>query len=112
VKGILLSGAISAIFAFFATPALIKLLAKKGYGQIIRDDGPTTHHVKRGTPTMGGISLITAAITGYFASHLLTGVPATTSALLVIALIVGLGFVGFLDDWLKVAKQKSMGLNA
>ncbi|MEY3128415.1 MAG: hypothetical protein RIS06_971, partial [Actinomycetota bacterium] len=112
MKGILLSGAISAIFAFFATPALIKLLAKKGYGQIIRDDGPTTHHVKRGTPTMGGISLITAAITGYFASHLLTGVPATTSALLVIALIVGLGFVGFLDDWLKVAKQKSMGLNA
>jgi len=112
VKGILLSGAISAIFAFFATPALINLLAKKGYGQIIRDDGPTTHHVKRGTPTMGGISLIAAAITGYFASHLLTGVPATTSALLVIALIVGLGFVGFLDDWLKVAKQKSMGLNA
>ena len=112
MKGILLSGAISAIFAFFATPALIKLLAKKGYGQIIRDDGPTTHHVKRGTPTMGGISLIAAAITGYFASHLLTGVPATTSALLVIALIVGLGFVGFLDDWLKVAKQKSMGLNA
>jgi phospho-N-acetylmuramoyl-pentapeptide-transferase len=112
MKGILLSGAISAIFAFFATPALIKLLAKKGYGQIIRDDGPTTHHVKRGTPTMGGISLITAAITGYFASHLLTGVPATTSALLVIALIIGLGFVGFLDDWLKVAKQKSMGLNA
>jgi len=112
VKGILLSGAISAIFAFFATPALIKLLAKKGYGQIIRDDGPTTHHVKRGTPTMGGISLIAAAIAGYFASHLLTGVPATTSALLVIALIVGLGFVGFLDDWLKVAKQKSMGLNA
>ena len=112
MKGILLSGAISAIFAFFATPALIKLLAKKGYGQIIRDDGPTTHHVKRGTPTMGGISLIAAAIIGYFASHLLTGVPATTSALLVIALIVGLGFVGFLDDWLKVAKQKSMGLNA
>jgi phospho-N-acetylmuramoyl-pentapeptide-transferase len=112
VKGILLSGALAAIFAFFTTPILIKFLSKKGYGQIIRADGPTAHHVKRGTPTMGGISLITAAILGYFSSHLLTGVPATTSALLVLGLIVGLGCIGFLDDWLKVAKQKSTGLNA
>jgi phospho-N-acetylmuramoyl-pentapeptide-transferase len=65
VKGILLSGAISAIFAIFATPALIRFLTKKSYGQIIRDDGPTTHQVKRGTPTMGGIVLITASLTGY-----------------------------------------------
>jgi phospho-N-acetylmuramoyl-pentapeptide-transferase len=112
VRGILLSGAISALFAFLATPALIKILARKGYGQIIRDDGPTTHQVKRGTPTMGGLSLIAAAVVGYFSSHLITGVPPTTSALLVIALILGLGFVGFLDDWLKVAKQRSMGLSA
>ena len=109
MRGILLSGAISAMFAFLATPALIKILARKGYGQIIRDDGPTTHQVKRGTPTMGGLSLIAAAVVGYFSSHLITGVPPTTSALLVIALILGLGFVGFLDDWLKVAKQRSMG---
>jgi len=108
----LLSGAISALFAFLATPALIRILAKKGYGQIIRDDGPTTHQVKRGTPTMGGLSLIAAAVVGYFASHLITGVPPTVSALLVIALILGLGFVGLLDDWLKVAKQRSMGLSA
>lgn len=112
MRGILLSGAISALLAFLATPALIKILAKKGYGQIIRDDGPTTHQVKRGTPTMGGLSLIAAAVVGYFASHLITGVPPTVSALLVIALILGLGFVGFLDDWLKVAKQRSMGLSA
>jgi phospho-N-acetylmuramoyl-pentapeptide-transferase len=60
VKGILLSGAISAIFAFFATPALIKLLAKKGYGQIIRDDGPTTHHVKRAFSLHQILSLVNA----------------------------------------------------
>jgi phospho-N-acetylmuramoyl-pentapeptide-transferase len=112
VKGILLSGAIASIFAFFATPLLIKLLTKKGYGQIIRDDGPTTHQVKRGTPTMGGLVLITAVLVGYGLSHLITGVAITTSALLVIALIIGLGFVGFIDDYLKVAKQKSLGLNA
>jgi phospho-N-acetylmuramoyl-pentapeptide-transferase len=112
VRGILLSGAISALFAFLATPALIKILVRKGYGQIIRDDGPTTHQVKRGTPTMGGLSLIAAAVVGYFSSHLITGVEPTISALLVIALILGLGLVGFLDDWLKVAKQRSLGLNA
>jgi len=112
MRGILLAGAISALFAFLATPALIKVLMKKGYGQIIRDDGPTTHHVKRGTPTMGGLSLIASALVGYFMSHLITAVPPTTSALLVIALVIGLGFVGFLDDWLKVAKQRSMGLSA
>lgn len=112
MRGILLSGAISAVVAFFATPALIRILARKGYGQIIRDDGPTTHQVKRGTPTMGGLALIFATLVGYFSSHLLTGVTPTTSALLVLALILGLGFVGFVDDWLKVSKQKSMGLNA
>ena len=112
MKGILLSGAVSAIFAFFATPALIRFLTKRSYGQIIRDDGPTTHQVKRGTPTMGGIVLISATLSGYFISHLVTGVTPTTSALLVIGLILGLGLVGFLDDWLKVARQQSLGLNA
>ena len=112
MKGILLSGGVSAIFAFFATPALIRFLTKKSYGQIIRDDGPTTHQVKRGTPTMGGIVLITATLSGYFISHLVTAVTPTTSALLVIGLIIGLGFVGFIDDWLKVSRQKSLGLNA
>ena len=112
MRGVLLSGAIASIFTFFATPLLIKLLTKKGYGQIIRDDGPTTHQVKRGTPTMGGLVLITAVVVGYGLSHLINGVAVTTSALLVIALIIGLGFVGFIDDYLKVAKQKSLGLNA
>jgi phospho-N-acetylmuramoyl-pentapeptide-transferase len=61
---------------------------------------------------MGGLSLIAAAVVGYFSSHLITGVEPTISARLVIALILGLGLVGFLDDWLKVAKQRSLGLNA
>ena len=112
MKGILLSGAISALYAFFATPALIKFLSRKGFGQFIRDDGPTSHHTKRGTPTMGGLILISAAILGYGLSHLITGISMTTSALLVLALVVGLGVVGFIDDYLKVAKKRSLGLNA
>jgi phospho-N-acetylmuramoyl-pentapeptide-transferase len=109
LKGILLSGAFAAVYAFFATPALIRFLAKKGFGQFIREDGPTTHLTKRGTPTMGGLILISATILGYVFSHLLTEISMTTSALLVIALIVGLGFVGFIDDYLKIAKKRCTG---
>jgi phospho-N-acetylmuramoyl-pentapeptide-transferase len=59
---------------------------------------------------MGGIIFILAAIFGYLVAHLLTGNQMTASALLVIGLVVGLGFVGFLDDWLKVSRQNSRGL--
>jgi phospho-N-acetylmuramoyl-pentapeptide-transferase len=110
MRQILISGAVALFFALFGTPVLIKLLAKRGYGQIIRDDGPSSHHTKRGTPTMGGLIIIFAAIAGYLLSHGITQTAMTASALLVIALIVGLGFVGFLDDWLKVSREKSLGL--
>ncbi len=112
MKGILLSGALAFLFALFATPLAIKLLVKKSYGQFIRDDGPTTHHTKRGTPTMGGTVIIFSVIFAYFISHLFTGREPTVSAVLVLALMAGLGFVGFLDDWLKVSRQRSLGLRA
>jgi phospho-N-acetylmuramoyl-pentapeptide-transferase len=110
MRQILISGAVALFFALFGTPVLIRLLAKRGYGQIIRDDGPSSHHIKRGTPTMGGLVIIFAAIAGYLLSHGVTQTSMTASALLVIALVIGLGFVGFLDDWLKVSREKSLGL--
>ena len=110
MRQILISGAVALFFALFGTPVLIRLLAKRGYGQIIRDDGPVSHHTKRGTPTMGGLIIIFAAIAGYLLSHGITQTAMTASALLVIALVVGLGFIGFLDDWLKVSLEKSLGL--
>jgi phospho-N-acetylmuramoyl-pentapeptide-transferase len=59
---------------------------------------------------MGGIIFILAAILGYLFAHLVTGNAITASALLVIGLVVALGFIGFLDDWLKVSRQNSRGL--
>jgi phospho-N-acetylmuramoyl-pentapeptide-transferase len=106
----LIAGAFALIFALFGTRLLIKVLAGKGYGQIIRDDGPSSHHIKHGTPTMGGIIFILAAVLGYLTAHLVTTTPVTASALLVIGLVVSLGFIGFIDDWLKVSKQNSRGL--
>ena len=112
MRGILVAGAIALFISLFGTPLLIRLLARRGYGQIIRDDGPTSHHTKRGTPTMGGLIIILAAVTGYLLTHLLMQSAMSTSALLVLGLMAALGFVGLLDDWLKVSRQKSLGLNA
>ena len=110
MRQILIAGAFALVFALFGTRVLIRILARKGYGQIIRDDGPSSHHTKRGTPTMGGIIFILAAVFGYLIAHLITGNSVTASALLVMGLVVSLGFIGFLDDWLKVSRQNSRGL--
>ena len=107
MKEILLAGVFSLIFSLFGTPALIRLLARNGYGQMIRDDGPQSHHSKRGTPTMGGISIIFSAIAGYSLAHIILGISFSASALLVIGLFTGLGLVGFIDDYLKVVKPVS-----
>ena len=112
MKGIVFAGALSILLSFILTPTLIRILAKRGVGQMIRDDGPQTHHVKRGTPTMGGIVLILSTIIAYFASHLFTGTGVTASAILVISLIIGLGLIGLLDDLLKIYRKQSLGLTA
>ena len=110
MREILIAGAIALFVSLFGTPVLIRVLARRGFGQIIRDDGPTSHHTKRGTPTMGGIIIIFASLVGFFLSHAVTQVAISISAILVVGLIVGLGALGFADDWLKVSRQKSLGL--
>jgi phospho-N-acetylmuramoyl-pentapeptide-transferase len=111
MKLILIAGATALFLSLFGTPILIKFLARKGFGQFIRDDGPSSHHTKRGTPTMGGIMIIFSVIVAYFIAHLLTGNAISVSALLVIGLVVALGFVGFLDDYMKISRQNSQGIS-
>ena len=112
MKQILFAGVIGLFLTLVGTPLLIKLLARKGYGQYIRDDGPRTHGSKRGTPTMGGIAFILATIAAYFLSKLITGYTPTFSGLLVLGLMGGMGLVGFLDDYIKIVKRRSLGLRA
>ncbi|WP_411699855.1 phospho-N-acetylmuramoyl-pentapeptide-transferase [Conyzicola sp.] len=107
----LLTGAgFSLVFTLLTTPLFIKLFNRIGWGQFIRDDGPQSHHAKRGTPTMGGIVFIIGAVLGYFVGHLIAGDEFTLVAFLVMFLMVGLGAVGFLDDFLKTRNQRSLGL--
>lgn len=109
---VVVASATSLICALFGTPLYIRFLVRRGYGQFIRDDGPTTHHTKRGTPTMGGAVIIAAALAAYTAAHLVTLRPPTVSGLLVLFLMSGLGLVGFLDDYIKISRQRSLGLRA
>lgn len=111
MKNILFAGGLSMIGTLLGTRVLIGYLVRKGYGQFIRDDGPTGHHTKRGTPTMGGAVIIISVVLSYFLAHLLTWTSVSASALLVLYLFIGLGVVGFLDDWTKISKQRSLGLN-
>src|SRR5580692_5070788 len=113
MRNVLVAALVALLVSLFATPIAIKAFRLKGYGQLIRDDGPTTHQTKRGTPTMGGSVIILAVLVGYLAAHLvLRNHAPTLSGLLVLYLMTGLGVVGFLDDYIKVSKQRSLGLRA
>jgi phospho-N-acetylmuramoyl-pentapeptide-transferase len=112
VISILLAGAVSMALTLLGTRWAISLLKKRGYGQEIRDDGPTSHHTKRGTPTMGGAVFIIATIVGYFAAKVFTMKPPSASALLVLFIFAGMGAVGFLDDFIKIFRQRSLGLRS
>ncbi|MGW7437599.1 phospho-N-acetylmuramoyl-pentapeptide-transferase [Streptomyces sp. NPDC054849] len=109
---ILFAGAIGLLLTLIGTPLLIRLLARKGYGQFIRDDGPRGHAGKKGTPTMGGISFILATLAAYALTKVITGERVTYPGLLVLFLMAGMGVVGFLDDYIKIVKRRSLGLRA
>jgi len=112
MRAILLGGGLALLGTLLGTPIAIRLLVARGYGQLIRDDGPTTHHTKRGTPTMGGLVVIASVVAAYALAKLLTGDAPSASAILLLFLFAGLGLVGFLDDWIKVSKQRSLGLRS
>src|SRR5215210_7025608 len=93
------------------TPLLIRAFQERGIGQRIREDGPQGHITKAGTPTMGGITMIVSVIPGYLTGHLNTGAVFTSAGLLVCLVAIGAGGVGFVDDWIKVSRQRSLGLD-
>ncbi len=108
---LLVAGAISMFLSLLATPLFARLFRFIGWGQYIRDDGPKEHHVKKGTPTMGGIVIIFSVVVGYFLACWITGSSVELSPLLVLFMMVGLGVVGFIDDFIKTHRKNTLGLN-
>lgn len=115
---LLIGAGLALLFALVGTPLFIRLLVRKSYGQFIRDDGPTSHHTKRGTPTMGGTVVVGAVLLSYGLTHMIMwmvnpdSAGPSASALILLFLMVGMGLVGFLDDFIKISRQRSLGLDA
>lgn len=99
---------ISFIVASILGPIIIPLLHKLKFGQNIRAEGPKSHLKKAGTPTIGGLIFIFATIITMF---IMVGNP-TDEAMVALYAFVGFGFVGFLDDLLKIIKKKNEGLTS
>ena len=99
---------ISFIVASILGPIIIPLLHKLKFGQNIRQEGPKSHLKKAGTPTIGGLIFIFATIITMF---IMVGNP-TDEAMIALYSFVGFGFVGFLDDLLKIIKKKNEGLTS
>ncbi|MGY1650339.1 phospho-N-acetylmuramoyl-pentapeptide-transferase [Geodermatophilus sp. SYSU D01119] len=115
MKSVLIAAAFGLVISILATPLAVRAFRRRGFGQEIRDDGPESHLSKKGTPTMGGTVIVGATVAGYLLAHLfLIGQPGrgvTATGLLLLFLMVGLGTVGFLDDYLKIRHRRSLGLN-
>jgi phospho-N-acetylmuramoyl-pentapeptide-transferase len=112
VRTILLSGALAAVLSLLGTRLAIGWFVRHGFGQPIREDGPRTHHVKRGIPTMGGLVILASATAAYLVATFLTGGRPSASAWLALLLFIGCGAVGFLDDFIKVYAQDNRGLSS
>lgn len=107
---VLIGGFAALVIGLAGTRAFIPLATRRGWGQFVRHDGPTMHSTKRGTPQMGGLVIIAGSAAGYAIAHLLTRSGPTVSGMLVLFLMAGIGFVGFLDDWTKISHERSLGL--
>ena len=102
ILAIIIACAVSAILC----PIVIPFLHKLKFGQQVRDDGPQAHLKKQGTPTMGGLVILTSIIvTSVF---YLRDYPKIIPVLFV---TVGFGIIGFLDDYIKIVMKRSEGLN-
>jgi phospho-N-acetylmuramoyl-pentapeptide-transferase len=112
VRTIILAGGVALVTALLGTPLFIKLMRRLGYGQPIRVEGLKSHEIKRGTPTMGGAVFVAASWLGYVAGHALTHTGVTASGVLVLLIMTGFALVGFIDDFLKIFRQTSVGLRS
>ncbi|MEE9473446.1 MAG: phospho-N-acetylmuramoyl-pentapeptide-transferase [Acidimicrobiia bacterium] len=118
--GLLVAVVISFGLAFVTMPSAIKFLRERDVGQFIQDD-VAEHSHKRGTPTMGGSVLIIAAVVGYALAHLRFWSPDdgfgfdlrpfSFEGLLAVGAFVGMGVIGFIDDYQKYAREQNLGLS-
>jgi phospho-N-acetylmuramoyl-pentapeptide-transferase len=104
---VLIAGTAALLICMFLSPRFIETLRNREFGQYIREEGPEGHHVKAGTPTMGGIILMSA-----FAVPFLILSDYDWRAVGVFTTAIACALVGFADDYTKIVKRRSLGLRA
>ena len=117
---LLIAGAVGLTASIFWTPYAIRFLRRREIGQFVQEDIKGHAH-KQGTPTMGGVVFVTAAIFGWLLAHVRIWSPDTgfnlemrpfsPGGLLVVFALTGMALVGFADDWTKYKKKRSLGLS-
>jgi phospho-N-acetylmuramoyl-pentapeptide-transferase len=102
---VLVAALVAMIISILAGPIFIDFVRRNEFGQQIREEGPEHHNVKRGTPTMGGLLVVFAASLAFLATS-----DYTLPALAIFGTAVACGAIGFLDDFIKLRHQRSLGL--
>ncbi|HUX03625.1 MAG TPA: phospho-N-acetylmuramoyl-pentapeptide-transferase [Acidimicrobiales bacterium] len=105
------SGGVGFLCSLLLTPLWIRFLRKRSLGQRIREEGPSTHHAKAGTPTLGGVVIVFAGVLGYLMGHVGTYLNFTRAGVLAMSVTVASGLLGFVDDYLGIRNARNLGLN-
>ena len=118
---LLIAAAVGLLVSIFGTPYAIRFLRRREIGQFIQEDIQGQHGHKQGTPTMGGVVFVLAAVIGWLLAHVQVWNPTTgfslewrpfnDGGLLAVLALVGMAAVGLADDWIKYTRQRSLGLS-
>ncbi|QHE52100.1 phospho-N-acetylmuramoyl-pentapeptide-transferase [Pontibacillus sp. HMF3514] len=110
---LLITMAIAFLITVLISPIFIPFLRRLKFGQEIRDEGPKSHQKKSGTPTMGGLMiLVSVSITTLFVVAKFNPQAMSFEVFLMLFVMVGYGLLGFLDDFIKVAMKRNLGLTS
>ena len=106
MERVLAAGILAMAISILAGPKFIDFLRRNEFGQHIREELPAEHHLKQGTPTMGGLLIVFSMVIPFLALS-----KYTQAGLTVFFVTLACGAIGFIDDWFKVRHRRSLGLN-
>ena len=104
---ILIGGTAALLICIFLSPKFIEYLRKREFGQQIREDGPKGHHIKAGTPTMGGVLIFFSVSVPFLILS-----DYEWRSIGVFAVAIACALLGFADDYIKLVRRRSLGLRA